>query len=72
MTEKLLYCYNCKSLTIYNNIDTHGNSGVDSHCSNCGLMAWQNRAVEREKDKWVQHNRREEEKWKLVVEMRLT
>lgn len=69
MSEKLIYCYNCKSLTIYNNTDTHGNSGVDSHCE-CGLFEWQNFAIEREKDKWVQHNREEEEKWKLET-MRL-
>lgn len=71
MTEKILYCYNCKTLTIYNNTDTHGNSGVENHCTSCGLMAWQNRAIEREKDKWVQHNKGEEEKWKLTIETRL-
>lgn len=60
MREKLLYCYSCKSYTIYNNIDSHGNSGVESHCSICNLYEWQNRAVEREKEKWIQHNREEE------------
>lgn len=71
MTEKLLYCYSCKTYTIYNNTDMHGNSGVESHCTNCNLLAWQNRAIEREKDKWVQHNRKENEEWKLTIETQL-
>lgn len=71
MTEKLLYCYNCKTITIFNNTDTHGNTGVESHC-NCGMYEWQNRAIEREKEKWVQHNIEEENRWKLTIERQLT
>lgn len=71
MSEKLIYCYSCKSYAIYNNRDSHGNSGVESHCTSCGLKAWQNRAIEREKEKWVHFNHEEEEKWKLAIEMRL-
>ncbi|WP_244950546.1 hypothetical protein [Psychrobacillus lasiicapitis] len=34
------------------------NSGVESHCSECSLIwfEWQNRAVEREKEKWIEFN----------------
>ncbi|WP_244950539.1 hypothetical protein [Psychrobacillus lasiicapitis] len=36
----------------------HNNSGVESHCSECSIVwfEWQNRAVEREKEKWVEYN----------------
>lgn len=55
--EKIVYCYNCQSQTIYSSRDTHGNSGVESHCTSCGWwFEWQNRAVEREKEKWIQFN----------------
>lgn len=56
MSEKLIYCYNCKSYTIYNNRDSQGNSGVESHCK-CGMYEWQNRAIEREKERWIHFNR---------------
>ena len=38
--------------------DMHNNSGVESHCSECVHMwfEWQNRAVDREKEKWMEHN----------------
>lgn len=34
------------------------NSGVESHCSECAYVwfEWQNRAVEREKEKWLEYN----------------
>lgn len=69
MTEKILYCYNCKTITIYNQRDMNGNTGVESHCTSCGLFEWQNRSIEREKEKWVSFNQREvgEEKWKLAT-----
>ncbi|MFJ8263520.1 hypothetical protein ACIQ4I_16445 [Rummeliibacillus sp. NPDC094406] len=55
--HKIIYCYNCKSNTIYHHKDTHGNSYVESHCSECGWLEWQNRAVEREKQKWIDYNK---------------
>lgn len=55
--HKIIYCYYCKSNTIYHHRDTHGNSHVESHCSECGWMEWQNRAVEREKQKWIDYNK---------------
>lgn len=54
--EKIIYCYNCKANTLYHHKDTHGNSYVESHCAECGWMEWQNRAVEREKQKWIEFN----------------
>ncbi|MGX9135931.1 hypothetical protein ACWV26_16440 [Rummeliibacillus sp. JY-2-4R] len=55
--DKIIFCYSCNSMTIYHHRDTHGNSYVDSHCDECGFMEWQNRAVHREKEKWVEFNR---------------
>jgi len=39
--------------------DTHEKKGVDSHCSECtGIwFEWQNRAVEREMEKWIAYNK---------------
>lgn len=54
--HKIIYCYNCKANTLYHHKDTHGNSYVESHCAECGWMEWQNRAVEREKQKWIEFN----------------
>ncbi|WP_244950944.1 hypothetical protein [Rummeliibacillus suwonensis] len=54
--HKIIYCYNCKTHTIYHHRDTHGNSYVESHCSECGWFEWQNKAVEREKQKWIAYN----------------
>jgi hypothetical protein len=36
----------------------HFNSAVESHCSECPSVwfEWQNRAVEREKEKWIEYN----------------
>lgn len=36
----------------------NGKIGVDSHCSECSIIwfEWQNRAVEREMEKWVEYN----------------
>ncbi|WP_342541969.1 hypothetical protein MHH33_13020 [Paenisporosarcina sp. FSL H8-0542] len=36
----------------------NNNSGVDNHCSECTFVwfEWQNRAVEREKEKWLEYN----------------
>ncbi|WP_397539982.1 hypothetical protein [Rummeliibacillus pycnus] len=55
--HKIIYCYNCKLNTIYHHRDTHGNSYVESHCAECGWLEWQNRAVEREKQKWIDYNK---------------
>lgn len=54
--HKIIYCYNCKANTIYHHRDAHGNSYVESHCAECGWLEWQNRAVEREKQKWIEYN----------------
>ncbi|MGM9968552.1 hypothetical protein [uncultured Rummeliibacillus sp.] len=54
--HKIIYCYNCKANTLYHHKDTHGNSYVESHCAECGWLEWQNRAVEREKQKWIEFN----------------
>lgn len=54
--HKIIYCYNCKANTLYHHKDTHGNSYVESHCAECGWLEWQNRAVEREKQKWIEYN----------------
>lgn len=34
--DKIVYCFNCQSHTIYSHKDLHGNSGVENHCINCG------------------------------------
>ncbi|TQR16243.1 hypothetical protein FG383_07045 [Psychrobacillus soli] len=57
--EKIIYCYNCRALTLFIRRDMHNNnSGVESHCSECSdvWFEWQNRAVEREKEKWIEYN----------------
>lgn len=53
--EKIIYCYNCQSRTIYNCKDIHGNSGVESHCTECGWFLWMNNAVELERKRWREH-----------------
>jgi len=37
----------------------HRKNGVDSHCSECSgiWFEWQNRAVEREMEKWIDYNK---------------
>ncbi|WP_269781028.1 MULTISPECIES: hypothetical protein [Lysinibacillus] len=37
----------------------HNKNGVDSHCSECVDLwfEWQNRAVEREMEKWIDYNK---------------
>ena len=52
--DKLIYCYNCQSHTIYSYRDTHGNTGVESHCNKCGWYEWMNHAVELERRKWTE------------------
>ena len=36
----------------------NNNSGVENHCSECTFVwfEWQNRAVDREKEKWLEYN----------------
>lgn len=56
--EKVIYCYSCRKRTLFIRRDMHNNSGVESHCSECANVwfEWQNRAVEREKEKWIEYN----------------
>lgn len=56
--DKIIYCYNCRKRSLFTRRDMHNNSGVESHCSECSIVwfEWQNRAVEREKEKWVEYN----------------
>lgn len=53
-----MYCYNCLKKTIFTNRDVNHNSGVEFHCSECVVVwfEWQNRAVELEKEKWLEYN----------------
>lgn len=53
--EKIIYCYNCQSYTVYSCKDTHGNSGVESHCTSCGWYEWMNNAVALERQKWINY-----------------
>ncbi|WP_342533102.1 hypothetical protein MHB40_17840 [Lysinibacillus sp. FSL K6-0057] len=55
----VIYCYSCRKRTVFTCKDTHEKKGVDSHCSECtGIwFEWQNRAVEREMEKWVAYNK---------------
>ena len=56
--DKEIYCYSCRKKTLFTRRDMHQNSGVDSHCSECSgfWFEWQNRAVEREMEKWIEYN----------------
>ncbi|TQR10851.1 hypothetical protein FG382_16885 [Psychrobacillus lasiicapitis] len=56
--DKIIYCYCCQKRTLFIRRDMKNNSGVESHCSECSLIwfEWQNRAVEREKEKWIEFN----------------
>ena len=56
--DKVIYCYSCRKSTLFIRKDWNNNSGVDSHCSECEFVwfEWQNRAVDREKEKWVEYN----------------
>lgn len=56
--DKVIYCYNCRKRTFFTRRDMNNNSGVDNHCSECAFVwfEWQNRAVEREKEKWIEYN----------------
>ncbi|MDF2067366.1 MULTISPECIES: hypothetical protein [Bacillaceae] len=56
--DKVIYCYSCRKRTLFTRRDMNNNSGVESHCSECSYVwfEWQNRAVEREKEKWVEYN----------------
>ena len=58
--DKEIYCYSCRKNTLFTSRDMYHNSGVDSHCSECSSMwfEWQNRAVEREMEKWLAYNQR--------------
>ena len=56
--DKEIYCYNCRKKTLFTRRDMNNNSGVESHCSECAIVwfEWQNRSVEREKEKWIEYN----------------
>jgi len=56
--DKVIYCYNCRKKTLFTRRDMNNNSGVESHCSECAFLwfEWQNRSVEREKEKWLEYN----------------
>lgn len=56
--DKKVFCYICRKITFFTYKDSHNNSGVESHCSEClGIwFEWQNRAVEREMKKWIDYN----------------
>ncbi|MEI4769981.1 hypothetical protein WAX74_10045 [Psychrobacillus sp. FJAT-51614] len=58
LDDKLIYCYNCRKKSLFTRRDLNKNSGVESHCSECSNVwfEWQNRAVEREKEKWLDFN----------------
>ncbi len=57
--EREVYCYSCRKKTVFTRKDTNNKSGVDSHCSECSgiWFEWQNRAVEREMEKWIEYNK---------------
>ena len=56
--DKVIFCYNCLKRTLFTNRDMNNNSGVENHCSECAFVwfEWQNRAVDREKEKWLAFN----------------
>lgn len=56
--DKEIYCYNCRKRSLFTRKDLNNNSGVESHCSECSNIwfEWQNRAVEQEKEKWLEYN----------------
>lgn len=56
--DKVIYCYSCRKKSLFTRRDLNNNSGVESHCSECAFVwfEWQNRAVEREKEKWIEFN----------------
>jgi len=56
--DKVIYCYSCRKKSLFTRRDVSNNSGVESHCSECTYLwfEWQNRAVEREKEKWQEFN----------------
>ena len=57
--DKVIFCYNCNKKTLFTSRDLNNNSGVDTHCSECSFVwfEWQNRAVERERERWLEFNR---------------
>lgn len=67
--DKIIYCYNCLKKTLFTRRDMHNNSGVDKHCSECKFVwfEWQNRAVEREKEKWLEYNGEEKNNTKVLL-----
>lgn len=56
--DRRIYCYKCRKITLFTQRDLKKNIGVESHCSECtGVwFEWQNRAVEREMEKWSEFN----------------
>lgn len=56
--ERRIYCYKCRKRTSFTRRDLNKNIGVESHCSECTAVwfEWQNRAVERELEKWSEYN----------------
>ncbi len=57
--NKVIFCYSCRKMTVFTCKDMNNKIGVDSHCSECfGIwFEWQNRAVEREMEKWINYNK---------------
>jgi hypothetical protein len=58
LEEKEIYCYNCRKNSLFTRKDLKNSSGVESHCSECSTIwfEWQNRALDREKEKWLEYN----------------
>ncbi len=56
--DKKVFCYICRKTTFFTYRDSHNNSGVESHCGECSEVwfEWQNRAVQRELEKWIDYN----------------
>ena len=56
--DRRIYCYKCRKNTLFSQRDLKQNIGVESHCSECDgvWFEWQNRAVEREMEKWIEYN----------------
>ena len=56
--EKKIFCYVCRKNTFFTYRDLNNNVGVESHCDECleVWFEWQNRAVQREMEKWIKYN----------------
>lgn len=58
MKIKRSFAISVEKLRFFTYRDSHNNSGVESHCSECLEIwfEWQNRAVQREMEKWIEYN----------------